>query len=120
LLLCPSENRDMSGGGSGPSYYDTSTRPGFDCSSLVERTYLNPPIPAVASALKVGDILDVELQTGSAAPALVANTSSGATAGSLTPARLPQIIDCIQRGFSYVATVQQINGGQIKVEIRPR
>jgi hypothetical protein len=110
----------MSGGGSGASYYDTSGGAGFDCSTLVERTYLNSPVAAVVSSLMVGDVLDVQLQTGSPAPSLLAVHSSGATAGSLTPPRLPQIIDCIQQGFTYVAVVQQINGGQVTVEIRAK
>jgi hypothetical protein len=75
----------------------------------------------VAETLQLGDVLTVQLQTESAAPALVATTAAGAVAGSLTPARLPQLIDCIQRGgFSYIAVVQEISGGQIRVEIRPR
>jgi hypothetical protein len=110
----------MSGGGSGASYYETSRGTSFDCSTLIERTFLNSPVAAVVASLTPGDVLDVRLQTGAAGPSLLAVNSSGATAGSLTPPRLPQIIDCIQQGFAYVAVVQQISGGQITVEIRPR
>lgn len=106
------------GGGSGPSYYDTSSTATFDCSNLVERTYINSPIPSVVARLTLGARLDVQLVSGAGGPVLMA-ALSGTNVGSLTPPRLPQIISCIQQGFAYVAVVQQIDGGQVKVEIRP-
>jgi hypothetical protein len=72
------------------------------------------------TSLKVGDVLNVQLQSGPRPIALLAVDSAGSVAGSLTPLRLPQIIDCMQQGYSYVAVVQQKNAGQVKVEIRPQ
>jgi len=107
----------MSGGG-GTTNWDWS-QPETDCSKLVERTLINSPVPTVVAALKVGDVLQVTLGQISGAPILQAVTEGGEVAGSLTPPRLPQIVECIGKGFSYVAIVQEIDGGAVKVEIRP-
>jgi hypothetical protein len=107
----------MSGGGGSRNWDWTSTQ--VDCSTLVERTFLNSPVPAVVATLKVGDILQVTLSTVNSATILEAVADGGDIAGSLTPARLPQIVECIGKGFTYVAIVQEKNGGSVRVEIRP-
>ncbi|WP_275782653.1 hypothetical protein [Pararhizobium gei] len=40
-------------------------------------------------------------------------------AGSITSARLADIIECINRGQQYMARVIQMNGGAITVEVYP-
>lgn len=111
----------MSGGGSSGHYYDSgggSTQ--IPCANLIERTYVNSPVPGIVAALKAGDVLEVQLQVGTQPAALLAVAASGSTAGTLTPPRLPQIIDCMQQGYLYIALVLEVNGGQVKVEIRPK
>jgi hypothetical protein len=46
-------------------------------------------------------------------------TASNLVAGSVTSARLLQIIECIGDGRQYVAVVTAIAGGRVTVEIRP-
>ena len=102
----------MSGGGGGG--YSGPTRQSSDC-KIVERVPLNSPKPAVVTTLTVGDLLDVEERDGS----LVA-LHQGAAAGSLTPQRLLDLLDCIQSGHEYVAAVLKLKGGLCEVEIRPK
>lgn len=107
----------MSGGGG--TSWNWNQPEQTDCSKLVERTLLNSPVPAVVANLKIEDVLQVTLSNIGGAVILQAVTEDGEVAGSLTPPRLPQIVECVGRGFSYVAIVQEVDGGAIKVEIRP-
>jgi hypothetical protein len=104
--------------GSGGNHDWDRTEKQFDCAGLIERTLINSAVPAVVAGLKVTDVLQVTLSSIGGAQILQAITSTGAIAGSLTPPRLPQIIECIGNGFVFVAVVLEINGGAVKVEIR--
>jgi len=94
----------------------TSTDDEVDCASLFEKTIINSPDPDVVDELKIGDVLHVTL--GDKREILVV-TDSGDTAGSITSARMLDFINCIEKGFSYVAIVKAVAGGRTDVEIRP-
>ncbi len=104
----------MSGGSSAGGRPSGPTQ--GDC-NIVEKTPLNSPQAAVIKTLKVGDVLDVDL---SKAGKVVVARKAGAIAGSLTPFRLVELIDCMQHGRKYVAVVTQLKGGYCEVEIRPK
>ena len=108
----------MSGGGSGGSPYDTTGEVQIDCAKLVERTYINSAVPELVAPIKVGDALGVEVRIVDGAATLIAFNDQHQIVGSLTPPRLPQIVACLQKGFSYEAIVLEKSGGRIKVEIR--
>ncbi len=91
----------------------------FNCETLVERTSLSSPVPEIVKQLSVGDELDVRLGQQGSAEILQAVDSDGAMAGSVVPPSLPRFIMCIRRGSKYVAVVQSIDGGRVRVEIRP-
>jgi hypothetical protein len=65
-----------------------------DPCNLVENTNLNSPNRAVLTGLRVGDVLSIEFRPGPPRQ-LVATTSSGDVAGSITSPSMPQIIQCI-------------------------
>jgi hypothetical protein len=67
--------------------------------------------------LHVGDVLAVSLAPG---PPAVINlvTGDGAIAGSLIT-HIADLLRCIQEGFSYEAEVATINGGDVRVDVRP-
>jgi hypothetical protein len=98
------------GGGFGPS--DDRT----PCDQLRFRTSVASPQPA-ADDLKVGDVLQVELNPG---PPVVIHLvdSDGNVVGSLIT-RIADLLRCIQDGFSYEADVKEINGGDFQVDVRP-
>lgn len=106
-----------SGGTGGGGTGGTPGGQGNICSSLFERTILNSPVPQVVSALKQGDLLQIE--THDQGRILVASYQ-GEVAGSVTSPRLIDFIECIQDGYAYIATVDSINGGQCHVTIRPK
>jgi len=89
-----------------------------DPCNIVERTPLNSPNRTVLSTLRVGDILNVVYQPGPP-QRLVAEQSPGVIAGSITSPSMLQIIQCIQRGYTYVAEVLSIRGAICEVMVRP-
>jgi hypothetical protein len=108
----------MSGGGGGVGGGGPPSTPKIDCSRLIFRTTLNSPKPAVVRNLKKDQVLEVEAK-GPRGPVVV-KTRAGEEAGSITSDQLLSLLECIAEGFSYVAVVRSISGGQVDVEIRPR
>lgn len=118
-----------SGGGGGGDWRPVSTAPkptegsaggggpvGPDPCVFTESTNLASPNIAVVSTLTVGSVLSVVLQNN---PLRVVAMSGSALAGSITSARLADIIECMRAGRQYQARVIQINGGAVTVEIYP-
>jgi hypothetical protein len=67
--------------------------------------------------LRIGDVLDVVFQPGPP-QLLLAQTSAGAIAGSITSPSQLQIIDCINtRGVRYEAAVVVVRGAVVQVRI---
>jgi hypothetical protein len=91
---------------------------GEDPCNIVERTPLNSPNSTVLATLRVGDILNVVYVPGPP-QRLVAEQSHGVIAGSITSPSMLQIIQCIQRGYAYVAEVMSIRGAICEVTVRP-
>lgn len=79
---------------------------GVDCDSLVVDTTLNSPEPAVVKTLKKGSKLGVEVgQSPHGRDILLAKTADGKIAGSLTPPRVLDIMNCLKGGHQYIAEV---------------
>jgi hypothetical protein len=90
-----------------------------DPCNIVEITNLNSVNRTVITGLRPGDRLDVVFQAGPP-QRLVAQTTAGAIAGSITSPSMLQIIQCIQAGTSYVAEVLSVRGAQCQVRIQPK
>jgi hypothetical protein len=103
-------------GGSGSGGY-TPSAPSSPCARLTFQATINSPKPAVMNQLKVGDLLDVTLNPQGQGIILEYN---GQTAGSLTGSQVAQLVNCINSGFDYQATVVQLNGGQCVVRVDPK
>lgn len=91
---------------------------GSDCAKLHEETTLNSVDPGVLATVKKDEVLTVHAQ--SPRGPLVALNRNGAIVGSITSASLAKFLDCIEKGFEYVAIVQSIKGGQVIVVVRPK
>jgi hypothetical protein len=102
------------GGGGGPATPDAQV----DCTSLIFRTNLNSPDPAVVSELNRRDVLQVSPKTPQGPIEVIAN--AGKVAGSITAAQMMRLLQCINDGFEYVAVVLSISGGRVEVEVRPK
>lgn len=103
-------------GGSGSGGY-TPSAPASPCARLTFQATLNSPKPVIVSQLKVGDLLDVVLNSQGQGIILEHN---GQIAGSLTSSQVAQLVNCMNSGFDYQATVVQLNGGQCVVRIDPK
>jgi hypothetical protein len=101
------------GGGGGP---EIDVVPNCD---IVEKTQLNSPKAVSVAHIKVNDVLAVKLLTDGGQPLLIAETSTGERAGSLTPTHLAELIRCIRTGHTYIAVVLRVLGGIVQVEVRP-
>jgi hypothetical protein len=102
------------GGGGGGPQIDVAP----NC-EIIERTQLNSPKATSIAHIKVQDTLTVKMETEGGQPALIAETTAGEHAGSLTPTHLAELIRCIRTGHTYIAVVIRMVGGLCQVEIRP-
>lgn len=111
----------MSGGGGG-----TPIRPskpsgpgggeengGVDCTKIKFNTNLKSPNPDVIQNLEEGDVLAVQVDNGGP---LIAVHATG-TAGSITHYRFSDIKKCIIDGYTFLAEVTEISGGNCEVSV---
>jgi hypothetical protein len=114
----------MSGSGGGGDDSTSVWRPsgGYggggsnDGCNITEVTNLSSPNQQVVSKLAAGQVLDIILEVGKV-KRLLANTKSGETAGSITSARMLDLIDCIEKGNDYGASIRSIASGRVELEI---
>lgn len=91
-----------------------------DCTSLIFSTTLNSPVAAVISQLSVNEALDVVRRTPQERQ-ILAVTSEGDVAGSITHARQVDLLKCMEdEGMVFVAIVQSVAGGACDVQVRPK
>jgi hypothetical protein len=102
-------------GGSGSGGW-APTAPSNSCERIAFRATLNSPQPAVIATLKVGDVLDVVLQTVPT-NAVIAEFN-GLLAGALTGTQVNALVNCLQNGYQYNATVVSISGGHCVIAVR--
>jgi hypothetical protein len=107
----------VSGGGGGGGGWPEE--PPRSCEDLEFQTALSSPQAEVVAQLQEGDELRIELDTSEEARKVVARNGSGRVAGTITSGEFTALIRCLQEGHGYVAEVLQVNGGLIRVRIRP-
>ena len=86
-----------------------------DCSNLSFVTALTSPVASVVTTLVIGDVLSVELTAPSSLRVFNAN---GVLVGSLLTTYRDAIVNCIQKGTNFTATVTKIIGGNCDVRIK--
>lgn len=86
-----------------------------DCQKVSIKTSVTSPNPAVLAILSVGDKLDITLQT--ATGPLIAVTNAGSVLGAVFTTKLSQLIECINKGYTYIATILEIDGGSCEILI---
>lgn len=86
------------------------------CPLYVARTQLVSPVPGIADKLSAGDKLTLELSNGSSP--IVAKTSENKAAGAVAPIRMSFLVDCMNEGNRYTATVVSAISGAVTVDIR--
>lgn len=91
----------------------------LDCASIFEKCILNSPKEAVLAKLSSGDVLRIELVEFDSKKSLVAMTTAGEIAGSITSASLAKIKKCMEKGTFYTGIVEDVEGGKCTIFIRP-
>ncbi len=90
--------------------------PSNTCERINFRADINSPQPLVNS-LRLRDVLAVKLQT-TPSPAVVVEFK-GAVVGALTGSQINTLVNCLQNGYTYEATVVGIVGGRCTVQVTP-
>jgi hypothetical protein len=93
---------------------------GPNCADLEFTTTLASPDPERVASLAPGDVLDVRLleQDGVAIIAVV--DGDGSPVGSVVSDRAAQLRECLQRGFTYDADVESVDGGAVRIRVSAR
>jgi hypothetical protein len=100
------------GGGGGGGVPDTQP----SCNDLKFSILVSSPQPAAVAALKVGDVLDIDVaQRG--AQVVVRVLQNGTLVGGLAGPDATRLRNCIEDGHDYQAEVLSITGGQVRVEV---
>jgi hypothetical protein len=108
----------MSGSSSFSAGGDFGGDEGISCYRIVERVQLSSPVPDLVGALEEGDVLQVSLQTQNGIKLLRILDEEQETLGSIVPMRMRRIIQCIEEGVTYIASVLEIDEGSIMLEVR--
>lgn len=106
-----------SGGGAGSGEFGGtggSGGRGVDCSALEFETHISSPKQSEINKLKVGDILDIELDENLM---IVQVVNNGVVVGGLVE-NAPILILCLEQGFKYSATVRSISGAAVLIFVQ--
>lgn len=95
-----------------PTYRD----PPMDCASIDFTAQVSSPKSTVVAKMNAGDVLDVEAKAYQERTVLIL-TTKGEIAGGLASPQAAKILECINDGHRYVADVQLISGGQVRVRV---
>lgn len=87
------------------------------CEVLAFETQLSSPKANVIQRIKIGDVLNIELENLDVTSTIVVSWH-GEVAGGLTTPDVLRLRECISSGYKYVAIVLLINQGQIKVRVK--
>lgn len=97
------------GGGGTPDY--------SPCETLRFNAQLTSPQPAVVVTLSPGDVLDVVV-VNMRGQVVVQVLKAGHIAGGLTGPEATRLRNCVDQGHAYNATVESVNGGQVRVRVQ--
>jgi len=104
--------RNGGGGGGGGGVPDIQP----SCDALKFSILVSSPQPAAVAALKIGDVLDVDVaQLG--AQMVVRVLQNGTLVGGLAGPDATRLRNCIEEGHDYQAKVLSVTSGQVRVEV---
>ena len=96
--------------------------PGWDsmpCLRLRFSAQIATPVPTVVWTLHPGDVLNVALANPEGS-LVVQVLKDDELAGGLIGGSTARLRDCLQQGNLFKATVERVNGGQVRVLIEAR
>lgn len=95
----------------------SGTGDGDSCARLTFPAVVSSPEPQVVSTLVSTQLLNVVPSERNGVPLVELRTTDGRLAGTLTSS-LPELLRCIDAGYSYVAEVVSVDGGAVHVQVR--
>lgn len=106
------------GGSGGPGGGGTpiATGPLENPCDLRFKTVLASVDQSVLPSLVVGQVLAVSLESNGTTVFLATKDSSGAFVGAIA-SHVPILMGCISQGYSYAATIADITGAAVTVEV---
>lgn len=107
----------MSGSSGGSSSGASRTADESSCERRFD-AQLTSPQPAVVATTNVGDKLDIVINR-SQNVVVVQVLKNGQIAGGLAGPDASRLRNCMDQGYTYTATVQQVLGGQVRVRVEP-
>lgn len=116
------DSRDYSsrstGGGTAPAGGPGAGSTSDDgCARLTFPATLSSPEPTVVETLLVGQVLNVVRTEREGVRLVEVRTADGRLTGTLTSS-LPDLLRCIEAGFTYAADVVSRDGGVVRVQVR--
>ena len=107
----------IGGGGGGGTWVEQQSD---DCGKLSQQTTLNSPNRTVVSQLKKGDLLDIQVKAVGKS-VVVEALHNGQVAGSVTSSIIQQLVECLEKGYEYVAEVlNDVQGGACRIHIHQK
>jgi hypothetical protein len=106
----------MSGGGGSGSGGGFGGDGGLDCSAIKFDAFLSSVNPEVLQNVKEGDRLPIELRSDPRS--LVVVLPDGRVLGAITR-KVRELLRCIQQRVEFMATIKNINGGDVEVFVEP-
>lgn len=107
----------MSGGGGDGPWPETPAL--VPCELVDFETTVWSPQPSVVLKLQIGQILQVDLEEEGEVRR-VAVRADGDLVGSLVGTNVASVIRCLQEKVAFGAEVTAVEGGQVRVRVRPR
>ncbi len=104
-------------GSAGPDYSRGGSGGGGNCAGLRRDKALQAPVDDVVGTISIGDDLELILHSGDH-PTIEVLTGFGAVAGAIMPDAV--LIECMEQGFAYKATVKSKNGGSVTLSVEPK
>lgn len=92
--------------------------PPENCEDLKQHSTLTGPEPENVESLSIGELLEIKLITKGNREILVVEDEDGNEIGTLTHSGRENLIECINKGYIYVAEIWNIDGGSVDVNIR--
>jgi hypothetical protein len=102
-----SDNSNFGGGGGNTS---------FDCTKVSIKTNIISPDPTILATISVGIDLDIKLQTPTG-PLIAVSKKGGSVLRAVFTQDPASLIECINKGYLYKATILVINGGDVQIII---
>ena len=92
--------------------------PGNDCGQLTFETVLNSVNEAVLGELRIGTVLRVSRQIEQARPLAFCYLGQQQV-GTVTGPQVGDLLECLKAGYRYEGTISALDGGLVRVVIRP-